>query len=551
MSLLPFVLNTAKNTTDDPGSKYFLPVILANIKGNNSQGKLLPLEEKRWDIGAVGGVPGQTITTAFANNWMTYLEKVEGMSLDGQEAIASPGSPNPKLTLGGVDNKLIQIIGLQNAYVDTVNVVNQTKTQYQLSLTLQFSYWNKSNGQPDLPQMMLKAPYSMQQKLCLANQGEATCNGNASTDINGGGEAGVNINNAYVDADVTLAVSGSDNSRALSVTVTKITLRGKNKDTTPDLDVVELTIDANVSSFLRGIWEDSARKAITSPDGQQGIFTQVGNSLNSENNLTSLSSTMTTQLGLLVDDLFGKVTGKLPSDKGQDADNDVDQYIFDRIRYALNSQDSNWYVAKVLCNLSNPSIDPYSIDKIDLPDLPVEGLTFKKVSLTQVQINGLTNAEAPADSMVLYPDKMTMVGALGVLDPVPKIKCKKGAIPAPPSTITSKFSATAEGVKLDADVKVTIKKANLNMDTSASGADVDHLVITMNSMTVSLADLSNMNIDVDIQSAFKSLINAVINKPKFKTMILDKVNGALADNLAKIGTAITGYAKDIIKSQIS
>lgn len=551
MSLLPFILNTAKNTTDTPQSRYFLPDVLASIKGENSQGKLLPIEETRWPIGAISGVPGQTITTAFQNNWMTYLEKVKGISLDGQEAIAQPGSLYPVLVLGGVKNKKIEIIGLQNAYVTAVRVNSFTEKHYLLTISLQFSYWNSSNGQADIPALMIKSPYSMTQNLCLADTESKTCNGNAQTDINGGGDVTVNINNGFVDADICVSVNGSGDSRSLNVDVKKLVLRGTDPGSDPQLDIVNLTINASVSSFLRNIWEESAKKAISSPDGSHGIFSQVGKALNDCNNLSKISDSITRELSALLDELLGQVKGDLPDDQGQRSDNAVDQYIFDRIRYALNDQKSNWYLAKILCNLSDPSIEPYNIKKIDLPDLPVEGITFKNVYFSEVKIKGIANIEALAKTMILYPEKMTLIASLGVLNPVPDIGCKSGTIPLPPSIINGSFNATAETLKLKADFSVTLSSADLNLSTAASGENVDKLVVNIKSMEVSIADLKNMKIDVNIQSAFKGMVNAVVNKPAFKTNIINKINTALSNDLNRISQAVTQYAKTMINEQIS
>lgn len=548
MAFLPLILNTAQKLANDPGSKYFLPNVLQGLSGDNSQRKLLPIEQKNWPIGPIGGVPGQTVTTAFEDNWMTYLEKVKKINLTGQNAIAAPGTPTPQLNLADSQGKLIQIVGLQNVKVLQVNVLSSTEAGYHVALVLQSNAWN------NYPALQVATPYTLSQNLCLANSGSNSCNGNAATDIVGSGTANILIQGAALHADVNVGTSGQDANRQVTVTLNALKLVGSDPNQSPALNVSDLTIDANVSSFLLNVWKTMAIKAITSPDGSAGIFEQIDGALNSAGNLNALATMLTTQLQSILKEAFGPVAaGALPSHAQAPGVNQVDQYLVDRASYALNTQGSGWYVPQLVTSISDPQLEPLQVASIQLPDIAISalGVTATAVALSKVTITGLSNLLTPAAQMVFKPNSLSFVATLGMLNPPPVFGGQATQVPAPPTRVNGNFTMTIMDTLINGTMAITLQQPSMSVTANSEGDNLDNMTISFSSIAISLPDLANLVIAVQLDSAFTGMINEALKNNSIRSQILQAVNGALASNLGVIGGAVTDQAKKLIQSRLS
>jgi hypothetical protein len=548
MAFLPLILNTAQKLANDPGSKYFLPNVLQGLSGDNSQRKLLPIEQQNWPIGPIGGVPGQTVTTGFEDNWMTYLEKVKKVNLNGQSAIAKPDTPTPQLNLSDSQHNLIQIVGLQNVKVTQVNVLASTEAGYHVALALQSNAWN------DYPVLQVNTPYTLSQNLCLANNGSSSCNGNAETDIVGSGSANILIQGAALHADVSVGLSGQDANRQVTVTLNALKLVGSDPNQSPALNVNKLTIDANVSSFLLNVWQTMAIKAITSPDGSAGIFEQIDGALNSAGNLNALAAMLTTQLQSILKEAFGPVAaGALPGHPQAPGVNPVDQYLVDRASYALNTQGSGWYVPQLVTSISNPQLEPLQVASIQLPDITIAalGVTATAVSLSQVTITGLSNLLTPAAQMVFKPNSLSFVATLGMLNPPPQFSGQARQVPAPPTRVNGNFTMTIMDTAIAGTMAITLQQPSLSVTANSEGDSLDNMTISFSSLAISLPDLANLVIAVQLDSAFTGMINEALKNNSIRAQILQAVNGALGSNLGVIGGAVTGQVKQLIQSRLS
>jgi hypothetical protein len=546
MSFLPMILNTAQTMANDPGNKYFLPGVLASISGDNAQGKLLPVEAQAWPVGPIGGVPGQTIASAFEANWLTYLEKVEKLNISGQDAIPQPATPEPVLNLGGAAQP-IQIIGLQNVKVANVSELTATDDDYRITMTLVLNAW------PDYPPMSISAPYALSQDICLANTGSGTCNGNASTDINGSGSADVRILGAAISADANIGITGQDTARQLVVSLNAVKLVGDGAGVTPSLNVDSLTIDASVSQFLLNVWKNAATQAITSQDGCSAIFTQIEAALNSANNLGSLSSTLTAQLRSVLDGAFDTVSaGSLPSHPQVPGVNQVDQYLVDRATYSLNTQGSDFYLPQLITSISNPQLEPLQISTISVPDIsiPVLGVTATQVGLSQVSVVGLSNLLTPAAQMVFQPHRLSFVAALGTLNPPPVFPGQATQVPAPPMQLKGSFSMTITGTVVAGSIAITLNQPTLSVTVDSEGDKLDNLQLHFSTLSIGVADPKDLVIAVQLDSAFQGMINEALNTPSIQTQILEAVNGAVQDNLGQISSAVTTEVVKLLHARL-
>jgi hypothetical protein len=551
-NLLPFIFNTIRTRAIDPANKrFFLPGVLEGISGDNSRGKLLPIEQDSWSIGEVKGSEGATVTTGFIDNWATYLEKVKKVNLSNQYPIANPASPAPKLTLGDGKTK-IMINGLQNVFVnDNPNFVSSAGG-YTATLTLTFNYWDGTGGRPSIPALSLSTPYTLEQSLCLADTNAGTCNGNASTDIDGDGMASVSVTDAFVDAVVEFSIANSGPSgREIVVNVKSLLFRGTDEATPPAINIIELTIGAKVSNYLINVWKTMASSAIQSPEGRAGIFQNLNAALNQPSTLAGISGQMTTNLASGLNSVLGTVTGTLPPVEGMTTENAVDRYIFDRARVALNEPASTMFLPQLLCQNDNLSLSPLKIAQADLPDLNIMGMAFQQGKLVDLRFNGLTNVKVPPSEMTMGGGSMQFGGVLGGWNPPPKVSCAAG-IPAPPATGSSQFSFVPKGSPmLTGGLQLTLTTAQLNGLCQLSGKSDAELTIAIKSLNIEVADVvSNMHVTLDIKSAFKKFINDAANTQKMLQRILDELNKELANNYADLGTQVTKYARQAIDNAL-
>jgi hypothetical protein len=552
--LLPFIFNTLRTRAIDPHNKrFFLPTVLAGISGKNSHGKLIPIEQDSWSIGPITGPAGATVTDSFINNWATFLEKVQKVDLSNQFPIADPRSPSPVLDMGDGGKTKIVINGLQNVFVEPNPTFVPNAQGYHVNLALQFNHWDGSAGRPNIPQLSMSGPYQLSQSLCLANNGASVCNGNASTDIHGDGTVALNITDAFVDAQVQLSVASHGSAgREAKVTVLSLLVRGADPSTPPTIDVTDLTIGASVSDFLKNVWKTAALNAIQSDDGRAGIFRNLNAALNEASNLASLSQQMTTNLASALDSAFGATKGTLPNTQAAATTNPIDRYIFDRVGYAVNEPTSALFLPLLLCKNDNPSLSPLVVAQVGLPDFDIVGAHFQQGKLLKLHFNGLTNVKAAQSDMVLGNSKFQFDAALGGWNPPPRVSCAAG-IPAPPATGTSQFVVSAQGMPtpLTGDVGVTVNGARLKGTCSVSGTSDATMDITVHSLTLVIPDLAGgMQINLNIESAFKNFINSAINTSDNHKRIIDNVNSTLSQHYQDIGKEVTKFARDGISRSL-
>jgi hypothetical protein len=535
MNLFSFLYNTMQVRVNDPkNTRFWLPTVLQGIDGSNSKGKLLPIETDNFEIGPVKGEAGTTVTTAFTSQWQSYLEKVQKADLSTQTAIPSPNTPYA--TLSFLD---ATISGLENLYVLGNPNVTSDNTGYKTTITLQSNYYDGTNNKPIVPKLSITGNYKITQSLCTADKATPTvCNGNYSTDIDGKGLASIEIDNAFIEADLNIYVTGTGAGRTASIKITALRLRGANTGSFPDLQVLDIKIDASVSSFLKGIWVTMSKKAITSPEGRTGIFTEINEQLNSADNLSRLSGTVTTQFQKALNSIMGGIPqNSLPSDAGQNVPNAADLYIFDRIRFSLNDSTGQWYLPKIVTSVKNPTLEPLNIASISLPDQPLEqfGITLSKIQLQNIVVTGLSNILAPVNQLIFQPN--ADLSATVNLSALPT--------PPPPLTATSSFSFFPTGADqtFTGSLVIKVNKSQLSFATSLGGNDVSSLTMTLSSAKIS-ARTADITVVLTLDSFFTDMINnSVLNQDSLKQTILDKLNGEITNNLKAISQQITDSAR--------
>ena len=549
MSLFNFIFNTLRTRVNDKDNqRFWLPAVLEDLSGSNEQGKLLPLTVGHWDAGAISGEAGTTITNSFISNYSSYLEKVKKVSFAAQKVIASPDTPAPGLSFANTT-----IGGLQNLWVMDNPPTRSGSGGYETVVTLQTNYYDGSDGKPSLTLFGLSGNYLLSQDLCTAdNATPSVCNGNYSDNIDGRGKLAITFTNAYIRANLKITVSGTGNDRTLSVTITQLTFLGAYNegtaadvspgDLSPGFTIDSLDIVADVSPYLINVWVAMSKKALTSPEGQAGIFQQINSSLNEPSNLKSISDAMTPRLMSALDKMMGAVpAGRLPDDSGQQLPNPADIYIFDRLRYALNSPTGQWYLPGTVCAISQPSVEPLHIDSIPLPDQNAGGVNYTQIRLINILATGLSNLQAPSDQLLFDVDgSLNGTVDIGVLDPPPQEPCNGKKIPSPPLTCTGSFSLLPEGMgeTLTGSFTLTIDLGKLQFQSVFSGGDLDQLDLTLQTAVI-LADPSRIKLSLEIDSVFREFINQALNSRSILTTITGQLNDAIKKNLGSISRELS------------
>jgi hypothetical protein len=258
-------------------------------------------------------------------------------------------------------------------------------------------------------------------------------------------------------------------------------------------------------------------------------------------------------MAVVIDSFLQAVpAGGMPDDSHQHVPNPADLYFFDRIRVALNNPASDWYLPKVLCSNDNPSLEPYTIPRIDIGSQNISGLTWEPNTLSNVVLNGIANNVLPAANIQLKSGVVYLTTLQGQLNPPPSFSCSNGPIPAPPLKLTGSFSLQPPMMDaITGSFVVNVANSSLYIDAVAAGEDLDHLVITVQQLQLKAA-VSDISVTFTFPpgSGLDGMVTQIANSSSVKTSLLEKINSELASNLGTISSSVTDGAKSGINSRL-
>lgn len=556
--LFGFVFNTLQKRVNDPSnSKFWLPGRLSNLPASGGPGKLLPLKEDSWDLGTISGTAGSNFQKTIMDQWWlgpVGLDHKGDPELTKHQPIGCPDNPFPRLTL----NK-ITIFGLDNVYVAGNPKTSQTAAGYHSAITLRSGHYDGRDNRPKLSPLVFDGDYSLKQCVCSAPadaaNAEACDNWVPTYEVDGVGHFNMTFTDTEIQAEVDLQVQGTGGDRRVTVIVDKLDVVGTGPDNLPVLTVNSLDVQSSWTWMADNMWVPKAKQAFESHDGVKGLVKNLTDSLNSPDNKIQLQNMLNDKFQDLLDDVFGDVApAELPSGADQPGVNPVDQYVFDRVRYALGSPSSNFYLPKAIYRFSDPQLEPYRIAEVALGDLEIPGLfTCRNFTLENVVIVGLSNMRAPADSMVLKQASTDMRIDVSALNPPPTVTVNGSSkqVPAPPLKITGNFSLNVPGesTPLGGGFSITIQTSNVNTTATFCGSELSDLVITFSKIVLSARD-SDIHVVMDIQSAFKDIINQAANGEGVKNKLMTALNGKAAQSLSDIGAFATKDVKQYAAQQL-
>jgi hypothetical protein len=529
--LFAFIFRTIKASANDPKSKNFLPVMLANIQSGGAP--LLPLKENSWTIGKLGGSSGLAIAKNIANQYF---------QINGTPAIPWPKDPDPSLDLrdpNGV-NKVI-INGLDNVYVTDFTNYNYDEASATVTadITMQFNYWTINPGglQPGqkVTPLSLNVPFILTQNLCLSNsQNDSTCIDPAAPPVQIVGQGTFSANITQLNFNASIKITVAPNRSGLILAIIKLTLvttgAGAPKFT-------NISAKLTTESDFQDIISDLITSFMSAGDASTAVFSQMQNALNSPDNINSITNTLNSQTGNFLDGRLGAVTGPLPNDDGQQATNKVDLYLFDRIRYSLNNPGSNWYVQNLLNSYQNPPLNPFRPDNLNIGSFEIlSGFKLSNVTLSNIVITGFPNSTVPAATMILAPPTLKLALSLGSLNAG--------------TTANADFSASYSGGNLNFGISVTVQSVLLSSVITPDGDDANQLTVTFNSIDFQVPNVSNMKITISDQSGLGPAVQKVLNTPDIQQKIVTAIKSQFNSHLTAISNEVTKLVKALMNQQL-
>jgi hypothetical protein len=545
MPFFNFIFNSFQERINLPAiqgkpNKYYLPDVLGGIDSPDTPGKkLLPLVSSSWSIGAITGASGNTISGPIATWYSTYLVATEHLPTASTVGLVDPSRKDPVLDLSNVC-----VNSLNNIFVMPAPVVQDNTDSYIATITLCF---NKVQA---LPNLNITGDFLMAQAVCLSdNKKPPACNGHFMN-VEGTGKFALDFNSedTFLDAKISISVSGQGSARKLDLRILNLNFRGKSNPL-PKFSVKVLSI-TNAPKGIEKTWVTLANQAFDSPDAKANLIANLNQTLNEQKNRDSISGTLLGQLNNGLDNIFGPVpsTG-LPDDTRQQVGNAADLYILARVKASLNNPTSNYYLPMLLMKNSSPQLEPYPVSSIDLGDQNIKGLPWGPNTFSSIVIRGLSNNIALPENVLLKDPDLTITTIQGRLTAPP------AGIPSPPLVIAGNFSLTPKGMRaITGNFNVNVAESNLKIVCTASGDRVEMLAVRFSQLQL-LVDTTQINIQLNFpgdSGPLASLANQVVQTSSVKSGIVSKINDTLSSSatLQSFSNQITQGLKDMIIAQM-
>ncbi|KAA5831775.1 hypothetical protein ABT337_01210 [Saccharopolyspora hirsuta] len=565
MSVEPFrfVANVLRAGANKKGSKLWLPNLLESLKDEHGNA-VLPIKAEKWTVPKVDGDPGKTAQaraiTAGDRKLVQILKKYE-LPQDFK-LFVHPTRPWPSIDLLSV-----QVDGLPNAHVGDVSVSQHSTTTLRCVVPVTFGHYQ---DEPKLAKKVgIAGKYSAHLELGISdakqNPPELTKRtlGKSVPELphwpelklnaTGGFALQFNALQGQITCDISVSGSGSGRKLALSVVEVKC---WSNATTPIEFDDKKFTVDPGNTDFTQ-LWIDGNRtmllNMLNSGKATNTFFTSVNTELSKENNRKALATELTNRFHQVIDDALGAVPNSGLYDGTGEGLHPVTQYLFDRLRTALNNKDSALYPAATILSLTDPKLDPYKLPgDVKLPDQTVWEKKLHSIYLKKdSQLTGASNALFPAADMKAIAGGISAVLKLGEITTETKVKTRDGTVkvvPLPPITLSGNFTAKLgdDPDELDGSYTVKIKKASLAIEASITGKDASDLTVKFSKLVPSVA-LADLTITVKTGGSFDNEINQELNKDTPKQAVVDGIKAEVEKNREAIGTRVTEDARKLIK----
>ncbi|MFI9306671.1 hypothetical protein [Streptomyces triculaminicus] len=579
--LINFIYATMYKRVNDPGSPYWLPAVLKDVRTPDGH-TLNPLNVDTWDIGELAGAEGKTIGDTIASAWWIFVgaafddAKDRGVpdlpdNLDPFTSQRDADRPYPTLKLTSVT-----VDGLPNASVGELQNLKPTENGYRGTIRVTTAAYDTHGWQK---QITVKGTYSLVQHVVVIDDPgdggggddlkpptKVVVNGLEGVEwprqeIEGHGQFTVTAQGLVFDVVLRAEATGTGAGRTPRLTVESITVASQP---TFHLDEKSLTIEGGtIDQATLGIWKQAAADAFNSADAGKALTGKLVDTLADPSFRDQFSSTVTAQLVKALDGVLGAVPkGSLPSDdSGFPAKyGPLEVYLFDRLRASVNDTGSGFYPPTVVLGATGPTLEPYDLGDIDLGSYKI-GVATANLGFKRGSVKGISNVLIPVKDAALTDGGIGATLRFGQLP--------GGArVPAPPLTITGRWSvsfpdsvaaaaaapeqATAsDDDTIEGDITIKIDHPRATTGLSFSGRDADELTIGLDALTLAIAtkDLQ-ITVDFDQPTIWKAAIEKVLNKDEVKQKIINGVQSTADTHRADIAKELTDNARAVIHTKL-
>lgn len=527
-TLMSFILDTLQPRLNDPeNTKLWLPRLLDQMKEEDGT-PVLPIESAAQDLGFLQGEHGDFVAETFAKSWIVFNQK---------PAAPDPQRPHPALKLFDVE-----LAGLQNMKV--LNVSSQaTAKGYDVRVELLPNYYPDPTQGLEMPSFSLSGRYLINQSLWADNS--------YSTQIQGEGEFTALFHDSLVTAQLTLEASGDAEQRSTQVTLKELVLNAYTGDE-PILEFEDLTLEDDLEladSLIMYI-----KRALNGEDGQASMLDTVASMLNSNDNLVTVSASLSEYLDAGLANFFGVVPEQgLPDDADNQQGNTLlDVYLFDRLRLAFNQPDSNWYLPQLLIDSRDPTLEPYTHDHVSIPDQTIYGLVYTDIALTNFTLTGLSNAYVPLSTCALTSPAIRMDVELGVLP-----EGNAGLPPAPPVKLNTDISLVQNGwvgpVLIKGHISAHLLDSHMLLNVLMSGNDVNDLYLAVTELEL-LWGTAPVEISVALDpsnSTLEGLIAGMFARPDVQASIMAELSEAIKNQRPELSSNFTALVRTILNNKLN
>ncbi|MDA3642457.1 hypothetical protein LZ318_21155 [Saccharopolyspora indica] len=567
MSVEPFrfVANVLRAGANKKGSKLWLPDLLGTLKDDKGN-LVLPIKADKWTIPKIDGDPGKTAQAraiTAGDRELVRLLKAKNLPHDFK-LFVHPNRPWP-----AIDLLTVQVDGLPNAHVGDIAVSQHSATALRCVVPVTFGHYQdevklaKKVGIAGKYSVRLdlgisdkeKNPPELTQRTLSTTVPELPHWPELKLNVTGGFALRFNALQGQITCDISVSGSGTQRKLALSVVEVKC---WSDQSNPVEFDNERFTVDKGNTKFDAD-WIEGNRKMflnlLNSEPAAKTFFASVNTELSKENNRTALSAELTRRFRQLIDDALGAVPNSGLHDGTVERLHPVTQYLFDRLRTALNNKDSAFFPPATILSLTDPALDPYKLPAdVKLPDLwiPTEKVKVHSIYLKEgSKLTGGSNALFPAADMKAIAGGISAVLKLGEITTETKVKTRDGTlkvVPLPPITLAGDLTAkigTDPGT-LKATYSVAIKKASMAIEAAVTGKDAADLTVKFGKLVPSIA-LADLTIAVKTGGTFDKEINRELNKDEPKQAVVDGIKAEVEKNRESIGNRVTEDARKLIK----
>ncbi len=320
--------------------------------------------------------------------------------------------------------------------------------------------------------------------------------------------------------------------RDLSATLEKILLA--NDDLTDNINIVVREVETEFSQceeVIKGFVQD----LFGYTDVVDGVIGSVVSTLNQADMLDKMSTQLSKYVNHSFDNVLGEVDGNLPTTAKQEK-NAVDQYIFDRVRYALCAPKGKYKLKEVISNWEDPKLDDLQLGDIDLGTVGNQkGISIDKLMLLQVEMTGLSDLKAGINDIGFLPADEEHPQDRATMSPLLNLKIHGG------------IDLEMEGEKIDGSFTIDVDEAPFDLKCVISGDDLDDVSVVVDTAEIGFIP-GTLHVSLTIEGYLREFIESIFNTDGVLGKLVEHLNTCLSSKKSDLSNSVTEKVKQALKN---